>query len=128
MKTHLSQPIVILRQTVQSELLLIQLDHKRLVVNLVKHVLMAKWIKTYIVHILSADLLHVARESGSEHHHLLLLRTGNKHTLHLHAHLRRVHNVIALINHEMLQFVQLQNSSRNQIGQTTRSTNHNGRM
>lgn len=49
-----------------------------------------------------AVLLHLLRHSGTEHHHLLVVRSLHEDILHISTHLRVSQHLIALVHHEEL--------------------------
>lgn len=61
-----------------------------------------------IAHELAADILHVLRHGGREHHHLLLRRGSLENRLHVSSHIYFFEHLVALIEDEDLEIAEIE--------------------
>mmetsp|Transcript_16077 Transcript_16077/g.38595 ORF Transcript_16077/g.38595 Transcript_16077/m.38595 type:complete len:268 (+) Transcript_16077:601-1404(+) len=66
-------------------------------------------------------------QGGTEHHHLLLVRSHTENFLDITAHVQRLQDAITLIQHEVFDIIQLESFLPCQSQHTTRGSNHNVR-
>jgi hypothetical protein len=79
---------------------------------------------TDVLRELPADRSDLLAECGGEHHHLLLMRRLLEDGLHISSHVQLLQHLIALIQHESLQLVQLQLLLIDQRQHTPRGADH----
>ena len=84
--------------------------------------------KSNILHKSQTHRLRLGRKRGSEHHHLLVDRTGGENTLQLSSHVDGGDDVIALVHHEVAQLVHLHPAALDQVFHAARSSYDDSRV
>merc|ERR1712227_263301 len=81
----------------------------------------------YILHELLADRSNVLAESGAEHHHLLLIRSGAEDLLNISSHVQLLQHLVTLVQNKVFQILQTQLLTLDQGEDAARSSNNNVR-